>query len=457
MNFKTTGLFALVLAVGILAVVLLDKQDEKKEETEKLEKKLLAVEKQDISELILEPSGIHCVKDSNEWKIVAPVETDGDKSAIESIANMFSWMNIERTISSDPAEYSQFGLAPEVGKLIVIHKDGVDTLFLGDKSPTGSYVFARKGGSPDVFLTSTTLKSNVEKTLFNLRNKKALSFEKVNVRSFTLSCDAGVFDLEKVAGSWKIKKESSLDADQSEVDKILNRLNSERAKEFVDEEPANLRKYGLDKPKVKVDLFLGENRAKKSLLIGSLATKGYYAKDESRKPVFILDTSFVNILDTDLYTLRKKDLADFSSTDVTKLELEFSGQLIVCNKDTSGTWMVTKPEPRKAKSWEISSITRKAAQLEVVKFVDDEPSSLARYGLDKPSVSAKFYRDDSLLLDVLIGKKDGDNYYAKLADKPSVYLIEKEVYETWTPKLDDIAEKPEPSDEKAAEQATLDN
>lgn len=440
MNFKTTGLLALVLAVGIFAVIMLDKQDDKKEEAEKLEGRLLAVEKENISEIILHPSGIHCVKDSNEWKIVSPVETDGDDSSIDAIANMFSWTNIERIISSDPAEYKIYGLSPERGHMVVVHSEGADTIYVGDKSPTGSFVFARKSGLADVFLTSTTLQSNIEKTLFELRNKKAIDFEKVNVRSFHLKNAKGSFELAKSGADWKLGDKQNLDGDNTEIDKILNRLNSEQAKEFVDEEPSGLQKYGLHQPTIQIDLYLGGNNAKKTLLIGKHSGSGFYAKDDSKKQVFLVDTSFVNILNPDLYTLRKKDLAEFNSTDVTRLELEFSNQLIVCSKDTSGTWMIIQPEPRKAKSWEISSITRKASQLEVVKFVDDKPSSLAAYGLDTPSVTAKFYKDDSLLLDVMLGKRVGDDYYAKLADKSSVYLVEREVYEAWTPLLEKISE-----------------
>lgn len=457
MNYKTTGLLALVLAIGILAVVLLDKQDDKKAEAKKEQGKLLAVEKQDISEIILQPSGIHCVKDSNDWKITQPVATDGDKNSIDAIANMFSWMKIERTISSDSSEYNVYGLAPERGKIIVMHSGKADTVFLGDKSPTGSFVFAKKSGSPDVFLTSTTLKSNIEKKLFDLRNKKALSFEKVNVRSFDLKCKNGAFSLVKSAGDWKLANGGEFDADKSEIDKMLNRLNSERAKEFVDEAPSSLSKYGLNRPPIRIDLMLGPNSARKSLLIGRASGANYYAKDDSKKPVFLVDSAFVNLLNPDLYTLRKKDLADFSNSDVNKFELEFSNQIIVCSKDTSGTWMINQPEPRKAKSWEISSITRKASQLEVVKFVDDKPSSLAKYGLDKPLVHARFYKDDALLLDVLLGKHVGDNVYAKLADKPSVYMVEQQVSETFTPKLEDLSEKPESSASAAQTPSTSDN
>ncbi|MBN1481553.1 DUF4340 domain-containing protein [candidate division KSB1 bacterium] len=456
MNFKTTGIMALVLAIGIVAVVLLNKQDEKKEEAEDIESKLLNIEKEDVTEIILQPSGIHCVKDSTEWKIVSPVETDGDKSSIDAIANMFSWANIERTISSDPAEYGVYGLNPDQGKLILIHSEGADTLYLGDKSPTGSFVFARKSGSPDVFLTTTSLQSNIEKKLFDLRDKTVLGFEKNQVRSFDLKNVNGSFSLAKESGEWKIKSPGEYEADETEIDKVLNRLNSERAKEFVDEAPGDVRQYGLSDPGVQVDLMLGENRAKKTLLIGALDGDRYYAKDESRAPVFQVDSAFVSILNPDLYTLRLKDLADFSNSDVNRFELEFSGQTIVCSKDTSGTWMILKPESRKAKSWKISSITREASQLEVVEFVDDAPSSLDKYGLSAPKVRAKFFVNDVLQLDVFLGEEKGDNVYAKVAGSESVYLVEKKVLETWRPSLEDIAEEPQQVEEEAETETTLD-
>ena len=48
---ETTGILALVLIIGIFAVVLLDKKDEKKQEAEKIEGKLLNLEKENISEI----------------------------------------------------------------------------------------------------------------------------------------------------------------------------------------------------------------------------------------------------------------------------------------------------------------------------------------------------------------------------------------------------------------------
>ncbi len=451
MKFRTTLILALILAVGIVSVVILNKQEEKKEKAQERASKLLNIEQNDVQEIIFQPSGLHCIRDSVEWKIISPIETGGDKNAINSIVRMFGQLKKERTISSDSTEYNKFGLENPEQRLIVVHKQGTDTIFVGEKSPTGSFVFARMSGSPDVFLTSTTLQRNVEKELFDMRNKDVLGFEKNAVRSLTLGNANGTFSLEKSAGEWKLTAPGDFEADNSEVNKILNRLNSENVKEFVDENPASLARYGLTNPAIQVDLMLGPNMAKKTLFIGDLKNERYYAKDESRTPVFLVDSAFVSVLNADLYKLRNKDLADFMSGDVDQISLEYSGQTVTWSKDTSGTWIITEPLKQQARSWKISSITRKAAQLEVVEFVDDDPSMLTSYGLEDPQVRAIFFQQGQVLLDILLGNTVGDNVYAKKADQNSVVLVEKSVLEEFTPDVNELVKEQEQPDTTAVD------
>ena len=451
MKFRTTLILALILAVGIVAVVILNKQEEKQEKAQERASQLLNIEQDDVQEIVLHPSGLYCVRDSAEWKIVSPIETGGDENAINTIASMFEQLKKERTISTDSTQYVKFGLEDPDQRLIVVHNEGTDTIFVGDKSPTGSFVFARMSGSPDVFLTSTTLQRNVDKELFDLRNKDVLGFEKSAVRSFTLKNQNGVFAMEKTAGEWNLTSPGNFQSDNSEVNTILNRLNSENVEEFVDEDPASLARYGITDPVIQVDLMLGPNMAKKTLFIGDSKDDGYYAKDESRAPVFLVDSAFVSVLNADLYTLRNKQLADFMSGDVDQISLEYSGQTVVCNKDTSGTWFITEPLAQAARSWKISSITRKASQLEVVDFVDDDPSALSPYGLDNPQVQATFFKEGQVLLNILLGDTVGDNVYAKKADQNSVVLVEKSVLEELTPDVNDLIKEQQQPDTTAVD------
>ncbi|MDZ7723458.1 MAG: DUF4340 domain-containing protein [candidate division KSB1 bacterium] len=440
MKFKTTLILALVLAVGIVAVVLLNKQEEKKQKAKERASRILNIQQDDVTELLLQPKGIHCVRDSVEWRIINPVRTRGDKNAIESVIGLFERANQERVVSSNPDDYQKFGLAPPSASFILVHASGTDTIYVGDESPTGSFVFARQSGSPDVFLTTTTLKNNAEKELFDLRDKKALGFDKNTIHSLTLNNRHGRFVLKRNAGAWQLVQPGEYETAQSDVRTLVNRLSSENVNEYVNESPESLRAYGLADPSMRVTVTF-RNGASKSLMIGNQKGKEYYAKDDTRNPVFVVDTSFVSLFDKSLYDLRNKQLTDFMSNDVQKFSLMFDDMTIECVKDTAGNWFLTKPEERKAKNWKISSITRKAAQLEVARFVDDDPSSLSPYGLDDPEARAVFYNEnDQILVELLLGHIRGDQVYAKTAASDAVYMLEESVLNVFTPELNVISE-----------------
>jgi hypothetical protein len=441
MNFRMTVILALVFSVGLLSVLLLKKQDTRRTEEKKTEGKLLSVEKEKISEIYLEPSGIHAVKDSTQWNIVSPIKTDGEKSSIDAIVNMFDWAKIERSVSSDPNEYASFGLNPERGKMVLIHGASADTFYLGDKSPTGSYVFARKSGSPDVFLATTSLETNTLKSLFDLRDKSVLTFETGKVNSLKLRTPRDEFSLVKEGPNWELAAPIAYKADETKVSQILNRMTSEKVKTFVDEDPKDLAKYGLGKPGYAVDLTLGENRARKTLLIGKLEEGKYFAMDDSKKPVFDVDSSFVRMLNVTLKDLRDKTLADLSATDIDKFVIDRSGGTLSCEKDTANIWQVTSPQNGQAKSWKVSSITSGVANLKVEDFIDDSPKNLKPYGLDKPAARGKFYQKDKLLVDLLIGKETAkDKVYAKTADKNPVVLVKKDILDKLNTQVDDLIE-----------------
>ena len=163
MNFKKTLLIGVIFGLSVLGVVLLNKQDKKNKEIEESEAKLLNVEKEKFTSVALYPLGIHAVKTGEEWKLIEPFETDADKSAIEAILNIFSWAKIERTVSSDQTEYTDFGLNPEYGKMVLTYEGGADTLYIGDSNPTGSFLFARRGGSDVVFFNYNKFTNSVGK------------------------------------------------------------------------------------------------------------------------------------------------------------------------------------------------------------------------------------------------------------------------------------------------------
>lgn len=457
MSFRTTGILAGILVVLFAVVYFGDvKRSEKKKEAEERESKVLAVEPDSIREIILKPSGIHLVKENGEWTITEPIRTPADKTAVEGVIGTFRWAKRYRTVAQDSVNFADFGLEPPRYEMILVHDKGSDTLRLGDKTPTGSYVFARMNQENRVFTTTTSLLSHAQKTLYNLRDKRVLPFERDKVTKLVLHNPNGDFEVEKEGDKWKLRKPVETLADRYKIDDILSRIRNARAREFVEEEPKELEQYGLHRPTFRVDLFLGEEGARKTLLIGKPKGSRYYAKDESRAPVFLVDSTFVKELRLTATDLREKKLYDFLSTDVDSTVLIYPDLTIVCAKDSAGNWRVLEPEERVAKNWRMSGIAGTVVGLRAKEFVSEKATDLAKYGLDKPQVRVKLFRGKELLADLRLGKKTDDGIYALGHEEGPVVIVAENTLDRLKFTLEDIAEpRPRPV-EAAADTAVAD-
>jgi hypothetical protein len=445
MRFRNTLILAVVLALGIWSVVSLNKRDVKKEELKKSDEKILAVETGKIREIWLQPGEVHAIRDSAEWRIVAPIQTTGDKSTLDAIINIFDWAKMERVISSDPAEYPEFGLQPARRTLIVKHDQSIDTVYVGDTNPTGSYVFARKSGSNKVFLTTTSLDNNTQKSLFDLRDKSALVFDRTIAKEIELTTGTLHLMFSKEGDQWQITQPRTLAADNDKVGDILSKVANQRVSSFEDENPQDLKKYGLDKPVVVFDVLLGESRAQRTLIIGKQVEGQFYAKDKARKPVFKVDTSFVHGLQVSLTDVRSKKIVQLEVNDVSKLVVKQNDSTFVFQKDTTNSWEMTSPSRIKIKGWKITTLVSEIETLKVESFVTDTPSSLLPFGLTKPVVQCDLYHETRLIRQVMVGKsKDKNTVFFKTNAAPSVFSVKKEILEKLRIALPDLIETSDP-------------
>lgn len=445
MKGKSTLLLAIIF-IALLAYIYFYeiKGGEKRREAQEKAKKVLVFEKEDVQRIKITHSGktIECQKEGDRWKIIHPVKTEADKWAVEGIVSSLQRAKIERVIDENPEDLRGYGLDPPQVKLEIRLKNGqADTIYLGDKNPTQTYVFAKLGGSNRVFTTYASLLNVSKKDLFDLRDKTVLNFKKEDVNKLILNCRGEKFVCSKIEDEWKLEKPIKVKADKSQINKILNKLKYAKAKEFVAEKPENLNKFGLGRPRIQIDLFLKPEGAKKSLWIGDKKDDNYYAKDESRDPVFLVGSDVVKELDKDLFDLRNKDVLTFKRDSVNQIILKYPDKIFTLEKDTSGTWMITQPKKAKAKSWKVNGILSSLSTLKVKKFVSDHPTDLAKYGLTKPQIEVILKQDQRGLAYLLIGKKQKDLTYAKSKSVPSVYLVNSSIIKDLTFKIEDLMEE----------------
>ena len=84
---------------------------------------------------------------------------------------------------------------------------------------------------------------------------------------------------------------------------------------------------------------------------------------------------------------RTKDLVDLKLDDATHVRVEHAGQTYDLARGGDGEWVIHEPLQAYADRQQVRDLITKLNGLKVGEFVDDEPVSTARYGLDEPHLT----------------------------------------------------------------------
>ena len=405
--------------------------------------KVFTVEAEKIGELeIKSESGDRTTlrRKGTEWEIVQPVAAPTDQAAVSGITSNLTSLEIQRVIDEKPADLKEYGLAePRVE--VAFTADGQQRrLQLGQKTPSGSDVYAKLADDPKVFLVSSYVDSTFNRNTFDLRDKSVLDLDREKIDTMEVTAAGRTTRFEKKSGEWQMAQPPAGRADVSAIDGLVSRVSSVQMKSVVPD-ATDLKKYGLDKPAVSVRLGSGSSQA--TLLIGGAADAegSVYAKDVSRPAVFTIDSTLVEDLKKDPSEYRQKDLFDARSFNTTRLEIVRNGQTAVFEKtkvkDKDGKeeekWRQTAPSARDVDAAKIEALISAATGARAASFVD----STAKTGLDKPELSVALKYDESKEERVTFART-GDSAYASRAGSSGAARIEPSVIDAIVKALEDL-------------------
>jgi hypothetical protein len=387
-------------------------------------------------------------KDKDGWHLVEPVATAAADSEVSGITSALSQLEIARVVDDKPANLNDYGLASP--RIEIDFKAAGDKdfrhLFIGQKSPTGNNLFAKRNAEPRVFLIPAFQEQTFNRKPFDLRDKAALRFDRDKVDRIEIDAVGKNLEFAKTGNDWKLTKPLQAASDFSAVEGLVGRVMSAQMKSIVADNAsqADLKRYGLDKPAVTLTLSLGS--AKATLLLGGKADGGsIYARDASKPLVMTLDAALADELRKGADEYRRKDLFAFRSYDANRLEITRGGQTVAFDK-VKGTgaaaedkWQRAGAKPpdvsKEVDKEKMSVFLAKLESIRATTFVD----SAAKTGLDSPvmTVYAKF--DDGKKEERVIFGKAGDVVYASRAGEPGAAKVSPTGFDEIVKKLDELA------------------
>jgi hypothetical protein len=329
------------------------------------------------------------------WRIVTPIDAAADQSEATNTASNLATADIQSVVDEKPKDLAVFGLATP--RITVAFKAGsqTGTLLIGDKNPTGSDLYAKLPDSPRVFLVSGYLEGTFDKSTFQLRDKKLLTFDREKVDRIDVVSGTATVSVVRQSDAWNVAVPWQARADFGVVESVLSRLTNGQMKGIAWDPaapaaapaagaaaakpaPRTLKEFGLEPAERRVKLAAGS--ATVELLLGKETPEGdVYAKDATRPIVFTVEKALADDLSRTPADFRSKDVFSFRAFTGTRLEIAKGGQRFVFErkkgpeKDAVEKWVQVEPA-KTVDEAKIEDLVGKVATLRAESFVDALPA-----------------------------------------------------------------------------------
>jgi hypothetical protein len=411
-------LVLLVVAVGLGAYLYFVESKREPGDTKKNEKVFAGVESDKIDRVTVKSDKGETTtveRKSGKWEQTQPAAVEADGAELSGIVSNLASLEVQRVVDEQATDFKQYGLDP--ARIEVAFKAGGQDrrLLVGQKTPSGTDLYAKLPDKPRVFLISSYLESTFNKSPFDLRDKTVIKIDHDKIDSIDLTSADHAVKLAKSGSDWRIKAPVDARADFGAADGIIGRLNTAQMKAIAAPTATDLKEYGLDKPSLTVTLGSGSSQA--GLAIGKPAAEGtVYARDLSRPMVFTVESALVDELKKPADDFRVKDIFDARTFNTTRVEAVRNGQTVAFEK-AGDKWKQVAPSAKDADATKVDALLSALTAARASGFVEKTTA------LDKPELAVTMkYEDGKKQERVVFGRqgadafarRDGDNGAAKI-------------------------------------------
>jgi len=446
MRWQTTAALAIVLLlVGGFYYVYDVRWAPDRERAETRKGRVFQAEAADVTavELRRPDNTVRLAREGGGWQMKSPVVARGDRARVDETLTTVMTAKIDREIDAKPASPADFGLEKPAAEVLLTLKDGKTVgLALGNKSPTGVWVYARETGKPAVLALPDSVLREATKPANDFRDRTILALDRKTVSGFDIATEGEALNVAHEGDAWRITKPAVLPADTGTIGDMFEKLTSAKVKDFVAEAPASRSSYGLDHP-LRLTIYTGKDkeRASRTLLIGrtDTAKQGVYAMREGESSVLLLPEDVAKAIPRTVAALRDKQVVAFDRDKVTRVEVESPKGVVTLAKEKA-RWAITAPKPLPADQVEAGALLTRLRELRAQAFLSDDASAAPRV-LAKPTVKVTLTEDGKPPTTVLLApsseRRGGTpSAYAGVAGRGPVVLVDAKA-------LDDLGRGPD--------------
>ncbi len=384
-------------------------------------------------------------KQAGGWEIVSPVQVKADDATARTLVDRLGEAKLKTTVATAkqaPKVLHKYGLDHPSLAITVSTAAKSYPVVMGMQNDFDHQVYVRVGDGP-VGLVPTATKLPLNKSLFDLREKRLLRFQQQRLEALEVTLPDQHYRLARgKGGRWQVTGLVDDRADPGTVKELVGALTGVRAVAFPDGPPAG---FGLDHPAVTVGVDL-EGGTHLDLKLASRKDGGitrWYAVGTQVQGVAQVPTDTEGRLAQTPFGLRYKTVVHFDRGAARKLSVKAPGggfTAVLQDKPAGAdagfsardVWALTAPVKAEATHWKIASALYQLMDLRATAFAPDPRAvhgapDLAAYGLAPPARTYTVEGTGGKVLGVLhVGRRapgKAGGYYASGADTHRVYVI----------------------------------
>ena len=329
---RLIGFGALLAAVALILVVvgLLERHTIQKADKQDDDAHLVQIARDKVNKLTLEnDSGKYVMtRVDGAWWLDEPIDCAADANVVDSMVSAIAELRRTRTIevdghAPDEEDLAIYGLAPPLTTLSIETGTDQQTIELGKKNDFSSDLYARVRGSNQVVMVGGAFDYQVAKTLFDLREKRLITFIPDSITRLDVTrANGSTYTLERRGGRrfFVSAGDLSAEADGSQVSGILSAITGLRASAFATDSNATAdeHKTFLSHPQLHVKVSSGDDAHR---LVLARENDAWYAALEGEESAIIVTSGEVLVrkLDVDAASLRDLRVLHFERVDVKQL------------------------------------------------------------------------------------------------------------------------------------------
>jgi hypothetical protein len=430
---KPTGL---LVAVGLLAVLGAGvwwsnrKQAAAKTDTAT---KILSITADGVEEVRLKnpQQTIDLKRENGKWRMTQPEALPADPDASTTLVSALSSLNADTVVEEKATDLGPYGLKTPTVEVHVVEKGGkADDLLIGDETLKGDGNYVKLASDPRVFTIATYVKNNIDKAPNDLRDKRLLTFDSDKLTRVSLQA-TGKPEIEfgkNAQNEWQILKPRPMRADGGTVDSLVSNLKDARM-DLSEDAAKAASAFGSG---TKVATAAVTDASGNQTIELRKNKDNYYAKSSAIAGVYKVSSDFGKNVDKSLNDFRNKKLYEFGFSDPSKVELKGAAYVKSGDKWMSG-----------AKTMDNTSV-----QNLIDKLRDLTATTFDEKGGGEPVFEAAVTSNMGKRVERVTISKQGNQYFAKRDDEPSIYGLDSKAVEDLQKAAADVKEAAPPAPAK---------